>query len=454
MSQVVNNGPSQWSLNRRPLSAPVMINLELTTACNLKCRHCYNFWREDDPKSYLEKLQRPQIDKLMEQIIDAKVFHIALTGGEPFVNFDILEYTLTRCRDANISNSVNSNLMLTSPERTKRLVDAGVDHILTSMVSADDETNDYMMNHKRALQRVIQGIKTTIAGGIRVSVNMVVSENNCGQIYKTAKLCSELGVQKLFVTRLIPSVRVNGPTDTELGLNRQSAYQALDESLRATKDFGIEVGSLISYPLCFLGDLEKYEKFVGRGCPAQSGNRMVINASGICHACTHEETPYGNVFEEDIKSVFKKMHNWHDGSFRYEGCKGCYYHKVCTSGCRMGAHSYFKSMSARDPLYIGHDQIYKDFKVKLPKAVCNALDANSSLKVPERIRFREEEGYYIINVRWANAIEIPTEIAKFLINMKMKNQAFNLTDVKFNYDARTALLYLLYKDGIEFVESK
>ncbi len=34
--------------HKRIVSSPIMINLELTSACNIKCRHCYNFWRDED----------------------------------------------------------------------------------------------------------------------------------------------------------------------------------------------------------------------------------------------------------------------------------------------------------------------------------------------------------------------------------------------------------------------
>ena len=50
--------------------------------------------------------------------------------------------------------------------------------------------------------------------------------------------------------------------------------------LLAKEDFGIGIGSLVSYPLCLLGDLNKYRDFVGRGCPAKSGIRMSVNADG------------------------------------------------------------------------------------------------------------------------------------------------------------------------------
>ena len=33
--------------NKKIYSAPTVINLEMTEACNVKCRHCYNPWREE-----------------------------------------------------------------------------------------------------------------------------------------------------------------------------------------------------------------------------------------------------------------------------------------------------------------------------------------------------------------------------------------------------------------------
>ena len=32
---------------KKVYSAPTTINLEMTEACNVKCRHCYNPWREE-----------------------------------------------------------------------------------------------------------------------------------------------------------------------------------------------------------------------------------------------------------------------------------------------------------------------------------------------------------------------------------------------------------------------
>jgi radical SAM protein with 4Fe4S-binding SPASM domain len=440
----------EWSLRRGPLSAPIMINLELTTACNLKCRHCYNFWRED-PASFRETLHRDQIDRAIDEIVKSGVYHVVLTGGEPMVNFKVLLHALHRFKDAGISTSMNSNLTLTSAERTRKLTEAGLDHVLTSVFSYDRETNDSMMNEPGTLAQVIEGIETTREGGIRVSVNMVVSRANSDHVYETGRLCARLDVQKLFATRLVPAVTASDLTETDLDLQQKQARKAVEDLMRVKRDFGIGVGSLISYPLCFLGDLERYKDLVGRGCPAQSGNRMVMNADGSVHACTHEESPYGNVFREGIRPLFAKMMKWHDGSLRYEGCAGCPYQMVCASGCRMAAHAYFGNTGERDPLFVGHEKITRHFAVEIPAEAIAAVDAGAVVAVPKRVRFREEPGYFTINVRWANAFAIPRELALFLRGKRDQSAEFDVEEME-GVGGRDHLLYLVYKDAVEFAD--
>ena len=95
--------------------------------------------------------------------------------------------------------------------------------------------------------------------------------------------------------------------------------------LKFKEETGIMIGTLVSYPLCLLGDLEKYRDFVGRGCPAQSGHLLNIGATGETHACVHEEKNYGNVFHDGISACYDNMGEWHSGEYIYDGCKECDY---------------------------------------------------------------------------------------------------------------------------------
>ncbi len=429
---------------KRIFSAPTAVNLELTEICNVACRHCYNFWREDRVSSI--SLDKDRMDRLVEKFREAGIFHVILSGGEPFAEFDVLEYAIDTLLQNNISVSCNSNLMLTTEDKIERLAAAGLDHILTSLPSGDPATCDHIMNQVGAFEKVVKGIEETVAGGIRVSANMVLMRSNLGQVYQTAELLSQLGVQKLFFTRSVPPVSQSEP-DTELDVGPEEMKGALDAALQAKADFGIQVGSLVSYPLCFLGDLEKYADFVGRGCPSQSGHRMSINATGDIHACVHEDESYGNVFESPLAEIYQtRMRKWHDQRFYYEGCRGCEYIEICESSCSMMALGHYGSHKEKDPLFVGPQGIIKHFKVAGNTDILDAMESGMAFSVPKRLRFRKEDGFYLLSIRWANVITLPTVIAEFLLSRQHSGDPFTLED--FGKEHRDLLAGLFFKDAV------
>jgi len=286
---------------KRLFSAPTSINVEITDKCNASCRHCYNFWRIENRKN--QSMTIKKMDELVEHLKEAQVFHAVLSGGEPFAMFDLLEYGLKRLNENNISVSCNSNLMMASEDKIKRLADAGLDHILTSLNSYNPEKNDYLVNQKGAFRRIVRGIETAVNNGIRISVNMIISQYNKDDVYDTGSFINNLGCQKLFGTRLVPPVSKSQIDEAYIKIDQQDALQTLNQLVEVKKDTGMMIGTLISYPLCLLGDLEKFEDFVGRGCPAQAGHRMSINANGEAHACVHEEKSYGNIFKIGIAAA-------------------------------------------------------------------------------------------------------------------------------------------------------
>lgn len=426
-------------------SAPTAINLEITDVCNLRCRHCYNYWREDGTRS--SSLTQKTMDELIDIFVDAGIFHVVLTGGEPLARFDILEYGLKKLSDKNISLSCNSNLILATEDKMKRLANAGLDHILTSLNSYDPDTNDNMICQPGAYQRIIKGIETAIKNGIRVSVNMIVSQKNKNHVYETGKLCSNLGCQKIFGTRTVPSVNLTNAQQTDFSMLKEDAIHTIEQLVRIKEDTGIMIGTLVSYPLCLLGDLERYKDFVGRGCPAQKGHVIGINANGDTHACVHESQSYGNVFDIGIYKAYKNMLNWHDGSYMYKGCEGCNYIDICQTGCRLSARAYYGDLNQRDQIMQGKDNFSKHYKIVYDNSIYEKIDNGLRFYVPKRLRFRKEKEFYLVNIRWANTITVNNKVAEFLMKYKALGEDFSLTE--FGKENREILALLYFKDVIE-----
>tara|TARA_B100001540_G_C15776139_1_gene628753 strand:+ start:262 stop:1791 length:1530 start_codon:yes stop_codon:yes gene_type:complete len=407
-------------------SAPTVINLEMTEACNVKCRHCYNPWREEHAGKF--NLDEKKIDYLIDEFVKNKVFHVILSGGEPLAKFKELCYALEKLVANNISTSLNSNLMLATPEKMKKLKDIGLDHVLTSWFSYFPTETDYITTYKGSFQKIVDGIKTTVAAGIRVSANTIVTQLNHETIYKSGKFLNSLGVSQFFAHRVIPPAYDRKDVKKQHSAKQEIAKQSLDELLRLKNEFGMSVGTLINYPLCMIGDLQKYQDFVGRGCPTQQGHRFNINSNGETHGCVMEDKNYGNVYEVGLKEAYEKTSSWRNESYLFEGCKGCHYIDVCQSGCRMDAYAASGKMDGRDPLMPGKEHIVKPFKFQNFSFVNDLINKGAKISVPKRIRFRKEDGFWLLNIRWGNTIEISNEEADFFMKMQNNNSLFTISD--------------------------
>ncbi|RPI76470.1 MAG: radical SAM protein [Desulfobacteraceae bacterium] len=426
-------------------SAPTAVNLELTDTCNVKCRHCYNFWRKENSRH--NTLTPERFDRLIEQFREAGIFHVVLTGGEPLLQFELLEYGLKQLLACGMSVSCNSNLMLATDEKLRRLRDLGLDHILTSLNSADPDVNDYIVGRKGSHAKIIQGISAAKRNGIRISVNMIVSQINKHQVFETALLAHKLGAQKIFGTRVVPSLNEQNLNESTSRLSKEDALETLTQLVRARQETGILIGTLVGYPLCLLQDLDRFKDFVGRGCPAQSGHVIGVNADGETHACVHQEQSYGNIFEIGIRKAYENMRAWHAGQYRHPGCADCAYLDLCASGCRMSARAYHGAMDAADNLMEKGSSFSKPYRLIHDPDFFAKMDGGLRFQAPRRLRFRKENGFYLLNIRWANTVTCPDNVAEFLMQKQREGSLFSLRELGATH--RELLAKLFFKDAVE-----
>lgn len=437
------------SYKKNIYSSPTVINLEITEACNVKCLHCYNPWREEHAGRF--SLENDRIDYLINEFEKNKVFHVILSGGEPLAKFKLLCYAIENLIKKNISISLNSNLMLASDNKMSKLKKLGLDHVLTSWFSYYPNETDKITTYKNSHQKIIDGIKTTVKNGIRVSANTICTQHNKGTIYNSGKFLNSIGVSQFFAHRVIPPAYDRNDEQKQHFISIADAKESLDELLRLKEDTGMAVGTLINYPLCMLGDLEKYSDFVGRGCPTQSGHRFNINSSGDTHGCVMEEKDYGNVFEIGLKEAYRKTLSWRDESYLFDGCKKCHYIDICHSGCRMHAFSDSGKMNGKDPLMPGKEFIVKPFKFKNNKKILVKIKNGARMAVPKTIRFRKEKNFYLLNIRWGNTIEVTNYEGKFLMKIQENNSNFIYNDFKVDNNLER-LSFLISKGALSSKE--
>ncbi|MFA5089585.1 MAG: radical SAM protein [Candidatus Omnitrophota bacterium] len=407
------------------MKMPSCIQLELTNLCNQKCRHCYNYWREGDFSPIM--LSREKLDFMLDEFIKCRVFNVVFSGGEPFINFDQLLYGVKKLTGAGISTTSDTNLMLATEDRLKMLYDAGLGHVLTSFNSYDEATNDFIVSCPGAQKKIIKGIEAARKVGMRVSVNIIISNLNKGHVYGTGKFLSQFGINKFFSTRTVPSIASGAELSRELTIDPKEELRVLDEMIRVRDDFGIPIGSLIQFPVCFLGDVEKYKDYVGRGCTA--GKKMVcLDVHGNGHACVHEAKSYGNIFEIGLGGIWNNLEEWKDSGILPEDCRGCSWEDKCEGGCRFSAFTEHGDIRGRDRLMLGSEIMRNIPRKGIPKEIYDSVD-NDTFYTLGTLRFRDEGDFYTISRLGADVVQAGPEIARFLEGLHKKRAEFTLKDL-------------------------
>lgn len=418
----VTKTPIKTKDNDMTLKGPTTAHIELTSGCQLQCRHCYNFWRHDPTPA--ENMKTETLDAILDALIKEEVMHIIFTGGEPMLNYKNLLHGIRKVRDAGLSVSCNSNLMLATPEKMKELREAGLPHVLTSLNSFMPTINDYIVSTPGAFEKIVKGIKTSADAGIAISVNMIITRYNVDHIYQTAKLAQSLGARKFFATRVVPQLGCGLAQQTEFLVDKESA-KIFKELERVERSLGMQVGTLIPYPSCFMEELgTRFEDFYSHGCPA--GNKMIsVNVNGDLHACVHESTNYGNILTDGLKPSWEKMQAWRDSYFP-DDCKACGLFEDCNAGCRMMSYTHTGKMDVFDHLRKGTTSTLE--------SKASSAYAGKSFSIPGALKFRKEsDQHYVVERFGSEVLAVKAPLAEILIGYNKDGRTFSVEDLPQEY---------------------
>jgi len=64
------------------------VNLRLTNRCNLHCKRCF----PEPERSTRGELDRAEVLRLLEEVASYKPLHLTVTGGEPPLDGNLVEY--------------------------------------------------------------------------------------------------------------------------------------------------------------------------------------------------------------------------------------------------------------------------------------------------------------------------------------------------------------------------
>lgn len=331
----------------RRLKAPTSVQIELTERCPNACLHCYNAWRDRTHTSCAGRdFAQADVAKTVAELRAAGVFHVVLTGGEPFLNKSVLYGFLRGFRDVGIGCGVNSTLMGMTVGDISQLAELGTTGVLTSVLGPNSDVHDSITQHPGSFKHTIRGIRALVEHGRPPAVNMVITSKNMGVVRETAAFVASLGVRGFNATR------AGCPSNCRDFSGLRIDEDAFRNNLRELAEIGaagnLQVGFLESYPLCGIGDITDLEDLVGRKCLA-GVTSMTVAVNGDIRPCSHLDINYGNLFTDGLAAVWERMSEWADGSYVPSSCKACTLLMFCGGGCRMEAKTQCGDIHAMDP---------------------------------------------------------------------------------------------------------
>jgi radical SAM protein with 4Fe4S-binding SPASM domain len=149
--------------------------LELTLACNLKCRHCGSY--AGQPRE--DELTLTEYLGIADQLIDLGCQHVSLGGGEPTLHPHWPEIA-RRFSERGIQINLISNGWTWSKEDARKALDARLMNVVFSL-DGFEEAHD-VIRRKGSFKRVVEAIETSVACGLPASVITTLCKLNVGSL--------------------------------------------------------------------------------------------------------------------------------------------------------------------------------------------------------------------------------------------------------------------------------
>lgn len=169
---------------------PLTVVLNTTFRCNFRCGYCYGQYFQSKQKEFTTS----ELFHLIDGLGKLGTRSITLGGGEPLIRNDIGKI-IKRIKDNGIECGFNTNGSLI-PLRIKELKKA--DMICVSL-DGPEAINDANRG-KGSFKKIITGIDTALAAGIKTHISAVITKHSCKieAIDWMVKFAKEKGIQAEF----------------------------------------------------------------------------------------------------------------------------------------------------------------------------------------------------------------------------------------------------------------
>lgn len=310
---------------------PATVTLELTNACNLRCKHCFSFAGE----SFADELSYEEIRRVLKELQDMGTMEIDFGGGEPFLRPDLLEVLdATQSLDFEIVLLTNGTLI--DDAKASRLSDYSIKHV---QISLDGLSNAHeRLRGKGTFELAITAMEALRDHGIKFAVRTTATRESLGDLKDLADIAVEKGAYKFGVVRFFPAGRGMAYMD-DLMLNAVEMSTLHRTILNIYKIYGHKIEITADPCGSFEGDI--FQKLRESGtimCPCAK-TWCLIKPNGVVSPCEIMTFYAGNVRKNKIQTIWEnapifKLFREFKPELLKGACGTCKHKGVCGGYCR------------------------------------------------------------------------------------------------------------------------
>lgn len=322
------------------LHYPVSAFIELTSKCNLKCKHCYN-----NSGVSVKEINIELLKDLILEFDKNIVTSITISGGEPLLYPKLNDLLKFIDEETLIKVAVNTNgIMLNDDKYLDILLDNNVKDIQISL-DGSEITHDYIRG-EGTYKKTLAAIKKCISKGIRVRIGYTVNALNYGEIEEVIRTIKQIGAVSMAIYRYIPSSVREG--HEELDFDKCTLFEAAQKVIYIQRKYSSAGFNIYFEKLSFFAFLIDKEYLKTTKCLA---GQAQLNVDSCCNIsmCAHIHNISGNAETESIEEIWRKQNQLLKKLNEIPAeCMNCEFVGVCKGGCKGISYCIHKNYSSKD----------------------------------------------------------------------------------------------------------
>ena len=330
----------------------LLLQWHVTERCNLRCAHCYQEGALSAELAFTEL--RAILDQFTRLLASLRSrtragrlpAHVTLTGGEPFVRPDFMEWleVIAAHRDL-FSFAVLTNGSFLDAARARALRRLEPRFVQVS-VEGTAATHDRIRG-AGAFNATVAAVRALRAERVPVFLSFTAQRGNFREFPAVVRLGRERGATRVWADRFIPAGHGREAREASLSPGETLEFCQLMAQARAAGTGG--------GPGCEVAMHRALQFLVGGGEPyhcTAGDSLLTILPDGGLVPCRRLPIRVGNLREQSLErlyqesKLFRKLRDPEGGS---PGCEDCSYVRLCRGGLRCLAYAIHGDPFRADP---------------------------------------------------------------------------------------------------------